>query len=155
MAARTIRVPVQGMYKYAMMLGLIHEGYKLGQGARTEINVIRIGGVLMLSTPAKSTPKSSKAASKPSPARLRNRARGSPRSARKWSATRAWPSSSDWPTTRSAYGPQEPVGREAPFVYGDKAQYGESNSGGPDVAPTIHRESWKLLEEMNAVYPEP
>ena len=38
---------------------------------------------------------------------------------------------------------------EAPFVYNNKDQYGEENSGGPDVAPTIHRESLKLLNEMN------
>jgi hypothetical protein len=44
---------------------------------------------------------------------------------------------------------------KAPFVYDGKPQYGEENSGGPDVAPTIHHESMKLLEEMNAVFPEP
>lgn len=154
-AARTIRVPVQGMYKYAMMLGLIHEGYKLGQGPRTEINVIRIGGVLLLSTPGEIYPEIVEGGVEAKPGRdfeidpvevppLRDEME------RKAKMALVIGLAND----QIGYMvPKSQWDVKAPFVYG-RAQYGEENSGGPDVAPTIHHESMKLLEEMNAVYPE-
>jgi hypothetical protein len=155
-AARTFRVPVTGMYKYAMMFGLIHEGYKLGQGARTEINVIRIGGVLLLSTPGEIYPEIVEGGVEAKPGRdyeidpvevppLRDEMERKARMALVIGLA----------NDQIGYMvPKSQWDVEPPFVYGE-AQYGEENSGGPDVAPTIHRESMKLLEEMNAVFPEP
>lgn len=154
-AARTIRVPVEGMYKYAMMLGLIHEGYKLGQGARTEINVIRIGDVLLLSIPGEIYPEIVEGGIEAKPGRdfdihpvevppLRDEMERKARMALVIGLA----------NDQIGYIiPKSQWDVKPPFVYGDKAQYGEQNSGGPDVAPTIHRESLKLLEEMNAVFP--
>lgn len=155
-AARTIRIPVTGMYKYAMMLGLIHEGYKIGQGARTEINVLRIGGVLLLSTPGEIYPEIVEGGVEAKPGRdfeidpvevppLRDEME---RKARMALVVGLANDQIGYMVPKSQWDVKPP------FVYGDKAQYGEENSGGPDVAPTIHRESLKLLEEINAVFPE-
>src|SRR5690606_9198043 len=44
---------------------------------------------------------------------------------------------------------------EEPFTYGrDDAPYGEENSGGYDVAPTVHREALKLMEDFHAALGE-
>lgn len=155
-SARTIRIPVTGMYKYAMMFGLIHEGYKIGRGARTEINVIRIGGVLLLSTPGEIYPEIVEGGVEAKPGRdfeidpvevppLRHEMERSARMALVIGLA----------NDQIGYMvPKSQWDAEAPFVYDNKAQYGEENSGGPEVAPTIYRESWKMLEEMNASFPE-
>jgi hypothetical protein len=155
-AARTIRIPVEGMYKYAMMFGLIHEGYKLGQGARTEINVIRIGGVLLLSTPGEIYPEIVEGGVEAKPGRdfeiapvevppLRDEMERNARMALVIGLA----------NDQIGYMvPKSQWDAEPPFVYNDKDQYGEENSGGPEVAPTIHSESQKMLKEMNTAFPE-
>ena len=155
-AARTIRIPVEGMYKYAMMFGLIHEGYKFGQGARTEINVIRIGGVLLLSTPGEIYPEIVEGGIEAKPGRdfeiepvevppLRDEMERNAKMALVIGLA----------NDQIGYMvPKSQWDAEAPFVYNDKDQYGEENSGGPEVAPTIHRESQKMLKEMNETFPE-
>ena len=156
-AARTIRVPVEGMYKYAMMFGLIHEGYKLGQGARTEINVIRIGGVLLLSTPGEIYPEIVEGGVEALPGRDFEIAPVEVPPLREEMERKA-KMALVIGLANDQIGYMVPKSQwdvKPPYVYGDKPQYGEENSGGPDVAPTIHRESWRLLEEMNAVFPEP
>ncbi len=156
-SARTIRVPVTGAYKYAMMLGLIHEGYKIFQGARTELNVIRIGGVLLLSVPGEIYPEIVEGGVEALPGRdyeiepvevppLRDEMERKARMALIIGLA----------NDQIGYMvPKTQWDVKAPFIYDGEAQYGEENSGGPDVAPTIHRESLKLLEEMNGVFPEP
>jgi hypothetical protein len=37
---------------------------------------------------------------------------------------------------------------KAPFVYRDKAYYGEENSMGPETAPTVYRELARMIEEL-------
>lgn len=155
-SARTIRVPVTGMYKYAMMFGLIHEGYKLFQGARTEINVIRIGGVLMLSTPGEIYPEIVEGGVLALPGRdyeidpvevppLRDEMERNAGMALVIGLA----------NDQIGYMvPKTQWDVKAPFIYDGKPQYGEENSGGPDVAPTIHRESMRMLQEMNSAFPE-
>jgi hypothetical protein len=44
---------------------------------------------------------------------------------------------------------------EAPFAYGRKKdQYGEENSFGPEVAPTLHAAALEVLGELHAVLPK-
>lgn len=156
-SARTIRVPVTGAYKYAMMFGLIHEGYKIFQGARTELNVIRIGGVLLLSVPGEIYPEIVEGGVEALPGRdyeiepvevppLRDEMERKARMALVIGLA----------NDQIGYMvPKTQWDVKAPYIYDGEAQYGEENSGGPDVAPTIHRESLKLLEEMNGAFPEP
>jgi len=48
--------------------------------------------------------------------------------------------------------PKSQWDKKPPYAYGrTKApQYGEENSPGPDVAPTIHREALTLLKQFHA-----
>jgi hypothetical protein len=55
-AAKTALAPMQGQYKWAIMLGLIHEGYHWGSTANTELNVIRVGDVVALTIPGEIYP---------------------------------------------------------------------------------------------------
>lgn len=153
-SARTITIPVSGMYKYAMMLGLIHDGYKLGRGATTELNVIRIGDVLLLSIPGEIYPEIVEGGVEAKPGRdfeidpvevppLREAMDEQSRMAMVIGLAN---DQIGYIIPKSQWDAVEP------WVYG-KEQYGEENSGGPEVAPTIHRESLKLLQEMNETFP--
>ena len=43
-----------------------------------------------------------------------------------------------------------------PFTYGrTKAPYGEENSGGPRIAPLIHRESMQVLDQLHGLLEAP
>ena len=149
-AAKTIYVPFAGAYKYALMVGLVHPGWFWGK-ARTEINAFRIGEVEILTTPGELYPEI---------------AIGGVEA----------PEGQDFPIgpveVPPLYGemggkmnlmiglandeigymlPKSQWDVEPPFAYGrKKAQYGEENSGGPDIGPTYHREARALLERLHA-----
>jgi hypothetical protein len=156
-SARTINIPVEGMYKYAMMLGLIHEGYTLGKGAQTELNVIRIVEVLLLTIPGEIYPKIFEGGIEAKEGRdflvdplevppLRDAMEAKARMAMVIGL----------PNDQIGYIiPKSQWDVEAPFVYNNKDQYGEENSGGPEVAPTIHRKSMQMLTEMNETFEQP
>jgi len=156
-AARTITIPMEGMYKYAMMLGLIHEGYILGKGAQTELNVIRIGEVLLLSIPGEIYPEIVEGGIEAKEARdfpiapvevppLRDAMEAKARMAMVIGLA----------NDQIGYIiPKSQWDVEAPFVYNGKDQYGEENSAGPEVGPIIHRESMQMLNEMNETFEQP
>lgn len=152
-AAKTILAPITGMYKWLLMFGFIHEGYYLGSKSKSEINVIRIGDVLMLTIPGEIYPEIVEGGIEA------REGRDYPvdpveipplRSEMERHAKMAFViglandeigyiiPKSQWDT--------KPL-----FVYG-KSQYGEENSPGPEVAPVIHRESLELLRRMNATF---
>lgn len=43
--------PLAGAFKYAMALGLIHEGVDNGGWAKTEVNALRVGDVMVSTVP--------------------------------------------------------------------------------------------------------
>src|SRR5690606_24737323 len=131
------------------MLGLIHPGY-YGGTAKTEINVIRIGDLEILTIPGELYPEIGDGGIEA-------------------------PSGQDFaiapvetPPLREQMGgkmnmivnlandeigyiiPKSQWDTKEPFAYGrDEAQYGEENSGGPDVAPVLHRECSALLRRLH------
>lgn len=150
-AAKTIYAPMAGLYKYAIMLGLIHPGYYWGGKARTEVNAFRIGDVEILTCPGELYPEIAEG---------------------KVEA----PSGNDFnlsaplevPGLRQVMKgkmnlvinlandeigyiiPKSQWDEKPPFTYGrDSAPYGEENSGGFDVAPTYHREALALLDRLH------
>lgn len=152
-AAKTIYAPLDGLFRWAIMLGLIHPGWFWGK-ARSEVNVIRIGDVEILTCPGELYPEIAEGG-------IEN------------------PEGADYPIApvevpplRSQMGgrmnliiglandeigyiiPKSQWDTRPPYAYGktDKPQYGEENSGGPDVAPTYHREALALLERMRAAF---
>ena len=135
----------------ALLLGLVHPGWYWGK-ARTELDVIRVGELEILTVPGEMYPEiaeggieSPEGADYPGPPLevppLRSLMKGKlnmivglandelgyiiPRT--------------QWDT-------------KPPYAYGrtEKPQYGEENSPGPDVAPTIHREAMALLKEFHS-----
>lgn len=151
-AAQTIFAPVSGMYGYAIALGLIHPGWYWGK-ARTEVNAFRVGELEILTIPGELYPEI---------------AEGGIES----------PDGGDFPGAPIEVPPlrKEMNGKvnmivglandeigyiipktqwdvKPPFAYGEteEPQYGEENSGGPDVAPVIHKESLAILKRLHVL----
>ena len=148
-AAKSIFVPVRGLYAYVTFLGLVHPGWFWGK-IRSEVNVIRIGDIEILTVPGELYPEIGEGGIEA-------------------------PEGADFacapveiPPLRSKMSgklnmiiglandeigyiiPKSQWDVEPPYAYGrtGKPQYGEENSFGPDVASVIHRESLALLEQM-------
>jgi len=149
-AAKTIYVPLSGMYKYAMALGLIHPGIWWGFKARTEINAIRIGDLEILTVPGELYPEICDGGIEAPPGQdfkippvevppLR-------RDVMKGKMNMVIGLAND---EIGYIIPKSQWDAEPPHAYKPKGQYGEENSGGPEVAPTIHREAKALLERLH------
>jgi hypothetical protein len=146
-AAQTIFAPIGGAYAYAMALGLIHPGWFWG-GARTEVNAFRIGDLEILTIPGELYPEI---------------AEGGVESLE----------GGDFPgepievppLRKEMHGkvnmiiglandeigyiiPKTQWDEKPPYAYGE-SQYGEENSGGPEIAPVIHRESLAILKRLH------
>ncbi|HPU98870.1 MAG TPA: hypothetical protein PLO53_13090, partial [Candidatus Hydrogenedentes bacterium] len=55
-AAKTFKAKMDGAFRYAIMLGFIHQGYYWGGYAKTEANAIRIGDVMVSTIPGELYP---------------------------------------------------------------------------------------------------
>ena len=152
-AARTIRAPLQGYFRWAIKFGLIHEGYYFGGKAKTEINVIRIGDVLMLTIPGEIYPEIVEGGI------VALEGRDFPIDPVEVPPLRTYMNAEA--SMAMVLGlandeigyiiPKSQWDTKKPWVY-EKKQYGEINSGGPDVAPVIYNESRDLLEDMNEAW---
>ena len=151
-AAKTIYARMSGPLSWGITLGLIHPGWYWGK-ARTEVNVIRIGDVEILTVPGELYPEIAVGGVEAPEGRdfpidpvevppLYSRMTG------KMNLMIGLANDeigymipkSQWDT-------------KPPHAYGrDKPQYGEVNSGGPEVGPTYHREALALLERMHQAF---
>ena len=149
--AQTVFAPVSGMYSAAILLGLVHPGWYWGS-ARTEVDAFRIGDLEMLTIPGELYPEI---------------AEGGIES----------PEGGDYPGSPIELPPlrkqmrgkvnmivglaNDEIGyiipktqwdQKPPYAYGEtkEPQYGEENSGGPDVAPAIHKASMEVLGKLHA-----
>jgi hypothetical protein len=150
-AAKTIFAPMSGLSGCGVFLGLVHPGWYWGKG-KTELDVIQIGDLEMLTIPGEMYPEiaeggieSPAGADYPSPPievpPLRSQMKG------KLNMMVG--------LANDELGyiiPKSQWDKKPPYAYGrTKApQYGEENSPGPDVAPTIHREALALLKQFQA-----
>ena len=150
--ARTTKAPLGGHFKWAIMLGLIHEGYYPGKGAKTEVNYLRIGDVRVLTVPGEIYPEIVVGGVEALPGRdfeidpiedpglytfmkgrqelvigLANDEIGYIIPKSQWDA-------------------------EPPWTYGDSDQYGEENSGGPDVGAHLYLGARSLIMDMEDRY---
>lgn len=151
-AAKTIFLPLQGLFKYGIMLGLIHPGYYWGK-AKTEINVIRIGDLEILTIPGELYPEIGDGGIEAPQGQdfavapvevppLREQMQGTMNMIVNLANDEIGYiiPKSQWDT-------------EPPFAYGrDEDQYGEENSAGPDVAPALHRECTELLRRFHQAH---
>ena len=151
-AAQTIFVPMEGLFGYACMLGLIHPGWYWGK-AKTEVNAIRIGDLEILTIPGEIYPEiveggieSPEGADYP----------GAPVEVPPLRAQMKGKVNMVIGLANDEIGyiiPRTQWDVDPPYAYGrtDKPQYGEENSGGSKVAPVIHRESLAVLEKLHEV----
>jgi hypothetical protein len=150
-AAKTAFVPLSGLFNYGILLGLVHPGWYWGKG-KTELDVIRIGDLEILTVPGELYPEI---------------AEGGIES----------PEGADYPGSPVEVPPLRPqmqgklnmiiglandeVGYiipktqwdvKPPYAYGrtKSPQYGEENSPGPEVGPAIHHEALELLQRFHA-----
>jgi hypothetical protein len=152
-AARTFLAPMEGHLKWAIRLGILHEGYYRGGKAKSEVNIVRIGEVMVLTTPGELYPEIVEGGIEALPGRdfeidpvevppLRHVMEEKARMALVIGLG----------NDEIGYIiPKSQWDAEEPWVHGKK-QYGEVNSGGPDVAPVVHQNSLDLIRIMNATF---
>jgi hypothetical protein len=148
-AAKTIYLPMAGVFKYAIMLGLIHPGYYWGK-AKTEINAIRIGDLEILTIPGELYPEIAEGgveAPEGQDFTLPPQETPPLRSQMKGRMNMIFNLAND---EIGYIIPKSQWDDEQPYAYGrDESQYGEENSGGPDVAPLLHQECLDLLSRLH------
>lgn len=149
-AAKTFYAPMAGLFKVAITLGLLHPGVYWGFKARSEVNVIRIGDVEILTAPGELYPEIADGGVEALPGRdfpiepqevpaLR-------RDVMKGKMNLVVGLAND----EIGYMiPKSQWDAKPPFVYNNKDQYGEENSGGPEVGVTYHHEAVALLTRMH------
>lgn len=158
-AAKTIYAPMGNwMFKTAIVLGLIHPGVfwtSGGIGARSEVDVIRIGDVEMVTVPGELYPEVAEGGVEAKPGQdfpvepievppLRKEMNG------KMNLVIG--------LANDEIGymvPKSQWDAKPPYVYNNRDQYGEENSGGPDVATVVHHESLALIRKMQDTIADP
>jgi hypothetical protein len=150
-AAKTVYFPVSGLFKYAIALGLVHPGVFWPFNARTEVDVVRVGDLEILTVPGELYPE------------IADGGVESPQGAdfHPLAPVEVPPLRRDVMNgrMRMVFGlandeigyiiPKSQFDAAAPHAYEPDGQYGEENSGGPGVAPVIHHEAMALLNRMH------
>ena len=150
-AAKTIYFPVSGLFKYAIALGLVHPGIFWPFNARTEVDVVRVGDLEILTIPGELYPEIADGGiENPQGADFYPLAPVEVPPLRKEVMNGK---------VRMVFGlandeigyiiPRSQFDAKPPHAYEPNGQYGEENSGGPGVAPVIHHEAMALLNRMH------
>lgn len=155
-AAKTFYAPLSGLFKYAMALGLIHPGVYWKNGgiaARSEVDVVKVGDLEIITIPGELYPEIADGGVEAKPGQdfpiapvevppLRQEMRGK--------VNMVFGLAND---EIGYIVPKSQWDVEPPFVYDNEAQYGEENSAGPEIAPTVHHESLALLRRLHEAWP--
>jgi len=149
--AKTIYGPLRGVFRVAIVLGLIHPGIFWPCNARSEVDVVRIGEIEILTIPGELYPE------------IMDGGIESPKGADFYplKPVEVPPLRKDLMQgkMRMLFGlandeigyiiPKSQWDSEPPHAYEPNGQYGEENSCGPEIAGIIHRESRGLLERLH------
>ncbi len=152
-AGKTFYAPMAGNFKYGIMLGLIHAGYYWGGYAKTEVNALRVGDALVVTAPGELYPEIVVGGIEVKPGRdFEVPAVEVPpvRMEKMRYARQAFTLG----LANDEIGyilPKSQWDTEKPYVY-EKDQYGEENSGGPEVGPTIHAGMLEMVRRINTTY---
>jgi len=150
-AAKTIYGPVQGIFRAAIVLGLIHPGVFWPCNARSEIDAVRIGELEILTIPGELYPEIMDGGIK------------SPEGAdfHPLQPVEVPPLRTEVMEgkMRMVFGlandeigyiiPKSQWDAKPPHAFEPDGQYGEENSCGPEIAPLIHRESVYVLNRLH------
>lgn len=149
-AGRSFFVPLQGMFNWAVLLGILHPGWFWGKG-RTEVHAIRIGDLAILTVPGELYPEIAEGGVEcPDGADYPGEILETPplRKVMPGKVNMMFNLAND----EIGYMlPKTQWDTKPPFAYGrEKPQYGEKNSGGPLVGATYHRAALGLLRDLDA-----
>jgi hypothetical protein len=156
-AAKTIYAPLYGLFKVGICLGLVHPGVFWTDGglsARTEVDVIRVGDLEMTTVPGELYPEIADGGVEAREGRdfpvdpvevppLRKEMQGK--------VNMIIGLAND---EIGYIVPKSQWDHEPPFVYNGKDQYGEENSGGPEVAPVVHHNALELIHRIQDAWPK-
>lgn len=152
-AGKTIKAPMEGMFKYMIMLGFLHEGYYWGGYSKTEVNALRVGDALVATVPGEVYPEIITGGIEAKPGRdfeVPPVEVPPVRSEKLKHARQAFTLG----LANDEIGyiiPKSQWDTKAPYVY-NKSQYGEQNSGGPEVGPAIHAGMMEMVRRVNTTF---
>jgi hypothetical protein len=149
--AKTIYGPTRGIFRIAIMLGLIHPGVFWPFNARSEIDVVRIGEVEMLTLPGELYPEIGDGGiENPEGADFYPLPPVEVPPLRKEVMNGKMRMVIGLANDEIGYIiPKSQWDEKPPRAYDPNGQYGEENSCGPGIAPLLHREAMGLLQRMH------
>jgi hypothetical protein len=147
--ANTVFAPIEGTFRYPVMLGLVHPGWYDGR-AKSEVNAVRIGDLEILTVPGELYPEiADGGVESPEGADYA----GSPQEVPPLRAQMRGRVNMVFNLANDEIGyivPRTQWDTLPPYTYGaSRAPYGEVNSGGPNVAPVVHREAVEALRQLH------
>ena len=150
-AAKTIYAPISGLFQYAIALGLLHPGVFWPFNARTEVDVVRVGDLEILTIPGELYPEIADGGiENPQGADFYPLAPVEVPPLRKEVMNGKMRMVFGLANDEIGYIiPRSQFDDAAPHAYEPNGQYGEGNSAGPGVAPVIHHEAMALLNRMH------
>ena len=150
--AKTIYGPMRGIFRFAVALGFLHPGVFWPMNARSEINVVRIGEVEILTIPGELYPEIGDGGIENPP--------GADFYPLEPVETPPLRKEIMQGKMRMVFGlandeigyiiPKSQWDAEPPYAYTPQGQYGEQNSLTPELGPLIHRECVALLNRLHA-----
>jgi hypothetical protein len=154
-AAKTINAKMTNpIFKYGIMLGLIHQGYYWGGYSRTETDAIRIGNVLIATTPGEIYPEIVVGGVEARPGRDFDiqPVEVPPIQSEAKKFAKQTPVFGLCNDEIGYMVPKSQWDTKAPWTYGNGDQYGEENSGGYEVAPAVHRGMLEMVRRVNTTF---
>ncbi len=150
-AAKTVYFPMSGLFKYAIALGLIHPGVFWPFDARSEVDVVRVGDLEILTVPGELYPEiADGGVENPQGADFYPLAPVEVPPLRKEVMNGRMRMVFGLANDEVGYIiPRSQFDAVPPHAYTPDGQYGEENSGGPGVAPVVHHEAMALLNRMH------
>ncbi len=149
--AKTIYGPIRGLFMYFVVLGLIHPGVFWPCNARSEIDVVRLGDVEMLTIPGEIYPEiCDGGVENPEGADFYPLAPVETPPLRRDLMEGRMRMIIGLANDEIGYiVPKSQWDAEPPHAYEPGGQYGEQNSSGPDIAPVVHEEAAGLLRRLH------
>ncbi len=156
-AAETVKAKMDNpLFKYGIMLGLLHQGYFWGGYAKTEVDAIRIGNVVIVTVPGELYSEIAVGGVEARPGRDFDIApvEVPPFQNEQLKFAKQTPIFGLCNDEVGYIIPKSQWDAKAPWTYGDSDQYGEDNSGGPEVAPAVHKAAMEMIRRINGTFQE-
>jgi hypothetical protein len=153
LVARTMMVKPKPLFSFGMVLGVVHPGWYWGK-VKTEVDALRVGDLEILTLPGEVYPEIGEGGVEaPEGGDFGIQPIETPglRTLMKGKVNMIVGLAND---ELGYILPKSQWDTKPPFAYGrDKDQYGEENSFGPEVAPTMYKTASEVLKDLHATAP--